>query len=127
MHVATIAGVSDGIARKLEELDAAAVAGLALVTALECTTPRLLLLDRMPPITSEPLRSWLTARTWQLRQAGVAVVQVVSEPGSLLAPAQRLLWVTGGRIVADGHPSSVLEARWRARLGLGGAALGVPA
>jgi FkbM family methyltransferase len=118
-QVAAIAGVDDRLQVRLGALDAATVAGLALVTALEFTAPQLLLLDRIPVIASEPVRSWLTARTWQLRQAGSAIVQVIAEPGSQLAPADRMLWVSQGAIVANGHPASVLEARWRAQLGLG--------
>lgn len=126
-HVAAIAGVADRLDAKLEQLDAATITGLALVTALECTAPRLLLVDSLPAVASEPVRDWLTARTWQLRQAGGAVVQVVSEPGSQLASADRMLWISRSAIVANGHPQSILEARWRAQLGLGASALGVAA
>jgi FkbM family methyltransferase len=123
-QVAEIAGVTDRLDATLVELDAPTIAGVALVTALEFAAPQLLLLDRLPAIASEPLRAWLLERTWQLRQAGGAIVQVLGEPAEQVGPADRMLWIAEGSIVCDGHPASVLESRWRARLGVAAAAAG---
>jgi ABC-type polysaccharide/polyol phosphate transport system ATPase subunit len=124
-HVAELAGLGDRLETRLGELDAPSIAGLALAVALELASPELLLVDRMPPIPLGAPRDRLTARVWQLRQAGGAVVQVVSEPASLLAPADRMLWIADRAIVSSGHAGSVADACWRSRLGLaapGGAA-----
>jgi lipopolysaccharide transport system ATP-binding protein len=118
-RVAEIAGLGpEQLAFRLEQLDAAAIAGLALSVALELTTPRLLLVDRVPPIAAGSLRDWLTARTWQLRLAGGAIIQVIDEESALLGPANRVVWITGSRVACEGHPQSVFEARRRALLGL---------
>lgn len=124
-QIAALAGLEHRLEARVDDLDAPATAGLALTAVLELTTPRLLLVDRLPAIAAEPLRSWLRARVWQLRQAGGGVVQVLAEPDALLAPADCMLWISGGSIVCSGHPASVLEARWRARLGLDRASLEV--
>jgi FkbM family methyltransferase len=118
-HLAEIAGLGhEQLGVKLEELDAGAIAGLALSVALELTAPKLLLVDRLPPTSAGPLRDWLTARTWQLRLAGGAIVQVIDEEAALLGPANRVVWITGTRVACEGHPGSVFEARRRALLGL---------
>jgi FkbM family methyltransferase len=124
-QLATIAGLQDRLDARLDELDAATIAGLALAVALELTAPRLLLVDRMPTIAVGPLRGWLTARTWQLRQAGTGIVQVIADEGSLLGPADRVLWIGGPSVICNGHAASVLEARRRATLGLARAPLDV--
>ena len=118
-HVAEVAGVGGMLNARLEDLGPSTVAALALVTALEFTSPQLLLVDAMPALSAEPAHDWLIARTWQLRQAGCAVVQVLAEPGCELGPADRMLWISDAAIVANGHAQSVLEARWRMQLGLG--------
>jgi FkbM family methyltransferase len=118
LELASLAGVEGLLDVRLDQLDAATIAGLALTVSLGLTTPRLLLIDRLPAIANERLRSWLTARTWQLRQAGSAIVQVIDSPHSLLGPASRLVWIANARIVGSGHPGSLFEARGRASLGL---------
>lgn len=117
-HLAELAGLPDRLETRLDELDAEAVAGLALTVALELAAPELLLVDRMPGVPASR-RDWLRGRVWALRQAGGAVVQVVSDASALLAPADRMLWIEDRSLVSNGHAGSVLEARWRRRLGMG--------
>lgn len=124
-RIVEIAGLDGHLDSRLDALDAASIAGLALTIALELTAPRLLLVDRLPRIVSAPLRDWLTARTWQLRQAGGAVVQVVEEEDALLGPPDRAVWIVGTRVACAGHAASVFESRRRALLMLPGAALAV--
>ncbi|HEY1774805.1 MAG TPA: FkbM family methyltransferase [Solirubrobacteraceae bacterium] len=117
-HMAGIAGLESELDLPLGELDAGALAGLALSVALELTAPRLLLVDLLPPLAHPPLVDWLLARSWQLRQAGGCIVQVVAEERELWGPAAGVLWLAGGRIALQGHGASVFEARRRALLGL---------
>ena len=116
-RIAELAGLRDRLAARLDELDAAEVAALTLVVALELGAPQLLLIDQLPPIAPGHSRDWLTGRIWRLRHAGGSVVHVISQAGDLLAPADRVIWIEAGSIVASGHPDSVLNASWLSRLG----------
>jgi ABC-type siderophore export system fused ATPase/permease subunit len=66
---------------------------LALTVAAECAERRLLVLDRLPIIGDAAFRRWFAGRIAELRRGGTAVIQVVCEPGQLLAPADRMLWI----------------------------------
>jgi FkbM family methyltransferase len=117
-RIAEVAGLQGRLGGALDELDAAAVAALTLVVALELGGAQLLLVDQMPTIAPGPSRDWLTGRIWGFRSAGGSVVQVISQASDLLAPADRLIWIEDGSIVASGHPDAVLNASWLSRLGL---------
>jgi ABC-type polysaccharide/polyol phosphate transport system ATPase subunit len=124
-RIAEFAGLGDRLDAPLDSLDAASMACLALIVALELTNPELLLIDRMPHIAPGPQRDWLTARVWQLRSAGGSVVQVVGETAELVGAADRMLLIGDHHVVASGHPASVVEASWLDRLGGSRAAVGV--
>ena len=126
-RIAELAGLRERLGGPLDELDAAEVAALTLVVALELGGPQLLLIDRMPSIASGRSRDWVTGRIWGLRRAGGSVVQVISHASDLLAPADRVIWVEAGSIAASGHPDSVLNANWLSRLGFRGGGAGVVA
>ena len=126
-RIAELAGLRERLGGRLDELDAAAVAALTLVVALELGGPQLLLIDQLPSIAPGHTRDWLTGRIWGLRHAGGSVVQVISQASDLLAPADRVIWIEAGSIAASGHPDSVLNANWLSRLGFRDLGAGVPA
>jgi FkbM family methyltransferase len=113
--VAALAGLDGRGDAALGDLSAAAVAALALAVALELGAPRLLLLERIPPLEGAPA---LAGRIAALRAAGGAVVQAFDERESLLGRPDRAVWIANGMVACSGHPASVFDARWRARIGL---------
>ena len=48
------------------------------------------------------------------------IAQVTRDGEDLLGPPDRVVWIAAGRVQANGHPDSVLEAYRRHRLGLSG-------
>jgi hypothetical protein len=93
-----------------------------MAVALELAEPELLLIDRLPRLPAGGGRDWLGARVAQLCAHGGAVVQAVSDPDDLIAPADRAMWIAGNAIVASGHSASVTGARQRDGIGLARAA-----
>jgi FkbM family methyltransferase len=95
---------------------------IALVAALVCATPGLVLVDALEPVDDDGLRARLRARADELRAAGTAIVQVVTDPAELLSAPDRIVWVDDGEVMAAGHPRSVLAAVDRLAAALGRAA-----
>ena len=119
--LAELAGVRTLLETPLGEATAAAAIRLALVVALEHAGAGLLLIDVLPTVDDPTFATWVQARTWDLRREGGAVLQAVTDPGQLLLPVDRVLWIEDRRVAAAGHPESVLDAHRRRALGLGGA------
>jgi FkbM family methyltransferase len=117
-ELAARAGVGHRLDAPLAELTGALVVQLVLGAALESARGALLLLDRLPPVADPAFRAWVTARSWQLRREGVAVVQAVGCPDDLVGPPDRLLWFEGSELLACGHPDSVADVLRRRELHL---------
>jgi ABC-type polysaccharide/polyol phosphate transport system ATPase subunit len=118
-QLAELAGLADQLDVALDDLPPTAAVKLALAVVLELAMPELLLVDLLPHLPDRRFRAWLAHKTWQLRRAGGAVVQVIFDGGQLLGPVDRMLWIGDRQLRASGHGPSVLEARWRSQLGLG--------
>ncbi len=108
-ELAARAGVADRLELPLSEAGDETAARIALTVALECADPGLLLVDALPSLGDSEFRQWLEARIGALREEGGAVVQVIEEPGELLAAADRALSVAEGRVVACGNPDAIFE------------------
>ncbi|MGD1050555.1 MAG: FkbM family methyltransferase [Solirubrobacteraceae bacterium] len=121
-RVAELVGLKDRLDDRLDALEPAEIALLAMAVALELAEPELLLIDRLPRLPAGGGRDWLGARVAQLCAHGGAVVQAVSDPDDLIAPADRAMWIAGNAIVASGHSASVTGARQRDGIGLARAA-----
>jgi ABC-type polysaccharide/polyol phosphate transport system ATPase subunit len=116
-RVAQLVGLHDRLDARLDALETAEIALLALAVAIELAEPELLLVDRLPHLPAGG-RDWLSASVAQLRARGGAIVQAVSEAEELIGPADRALWIDDHTIVASGHSASVIDARGREGLGL---------
>ncbi len=80
-----------------------------LLAALAATNPDLWLLDEPALALDDAGRNQLTALLREEARRGAAVV-VASEDADLLAPvAHRLVFLSGGRVAADGRPGEVLR------------------
>ena len=91
---------------------------LILMVLLACGPYELLLVDRLPAVRDPDLAEWVASGLARLRGAGTAIVQVLGGPMELLDPSARLMWLANGRVLADGHARSVLDAYQRRQLGL---------
>jgi len=111
--IAARAGVSGDLGKPLWEASEEAPTRIALTVALECAEPKLLLLDRLPAVADAGFRGWVAARIGELCSSGAAVIQVVGEPGELLARADRALALGEGRAVACGNCDAVFAAQER--------------
>ena len=80
---------------------------LELARAL-ATAPRLLLLDEVADGHTDPEVDALTDIVRGVRSDGVAVVWIEHVVRALADSVDRLLWLAGGRFVADGDPHTVL-------------------
>lgn len=108
-ELAARAGVADQLKLPLSEAGDDISARISLTVALECAQPTLLLVDSLPTVGDAEFGHWLTARIGTLRADGGAVVQVIQEPGELLAAPDRALSIAEGRVVACGNPDAIFE------------------
>lgn len=84
-----------------------------LLAALAATNPDLWLLDEPALALDDAGRNQLTTLLREEARRGAAVV-VASEDADLFAPvAHRLVFLSGGRIIADGRPGEVLRSTAR--------------
>jgi FkbM family methyltransferase len=111
--IAARAGIADDLNKPLWEASEEAGVRIALAVALGCAEPKLLLLDRLPMVADPAFRGWAAARIDELRADGAAVIQVVGEPGELLARADRALALGGGQATACGNCDAVFAAEER--------------
>lgn len=81
-----------------------------MLAALAVTSPDLWLLDEPASALDDAGRQQLITLLREEARRGAAVV-VASEDADLLAPvAHRLVFLSGGRVVADGRPGEVLRS-----------------
>lgn len=81
---------------------------LELARAL-ATAPQLLLLDEIAGGLTEAETHELVEQITQLHAGGLTIVWIEHVVHALLRVAQRLICLAGGRIIADGEPSSVMN------------------
>jgi ABC-type polysaccharide/polyol phosphate transport system ATPase subunit len=112
-ELAALAGASDWLGSALGDAPPALAARLALMLALECAHPRLLLVDRLPPLQDEEFAAWAALQATSRAAGGLAIVQLIEEPAQALRAPDRALWVHERKVRACGHPASVLDAAWR--------------
>jgi FkbM family methyltransferase len=117
-RVARLVGLHDRLDARLDALETAEIALLALAVTMELAEPELLLVDRLPHLPAGGGRDWLSASVAALRARGGAIVQAVSEAEELIGPADRALWIDDHTVVANGHGRSVIDARRRESFGL---------
>ncbi len=84
-----------------------------LVARALAPRPAVLLLDEVCDGLDAAARAGLLARLAALAAAGTAVVTAVHRAEELFAGVERVIWLEGGTIVADGPRAEVVE-RWRA-------------
>ncbi len=111
-ELAALAGASEWLGSPLGDTPPALAARLALMVALECAHPRLLLVDRLPALGDEDFAAWVALQAASRAAGGLAIVQVVDEPGQALRAPDRALWIHERKVRACGHPASVLDAAW---------------
>jgi ABC-type polysaccharide/polyol phosphate transport system ATPase subunit len=109
------AGLDGQLEAPLRELGAEQQARLAVAVAIECVSPQLLLIGRLPAIADGAFIARVRQRTAELAGSGAAVVQLVRDAGELLIPARSALWLHDGRIRSHGHAASVLATARAAR------------
>ena len=114
-ELAELAGVAELAGSPLRDAPAAAATRVALTVALECAQPRLLLLDRLPPAEDERFSRWIAELAASRCAGGLAIVQLVEQPGEALRAPDRAIWIDERRVRLAGHPRSVFEALWRSR------------
>jgi FkbM family methyltransferase len=123
VELAGRAGVGHPLATPFGQMTRETQMRLALTVAVECAEHRLLVLDRLPIIGDAAFRRWFAGRIAEIRRGGTAVIQVVCEPGQLLAPADRMLWIERGnvhvRLDRDAAPEGRRDSRSGARTGIG--------
>jgi len=80
---------------------------LELARAL-ATDPSLLLLDEIAGGLTEPETDQLVGQIRELHSAGLTIVWIEHVVHALLRVAERLICLSGGAIIADGDPQSVM-------------------
>jgi FkbM family methyltransferase len=95
-ELADRAGVGHRLATPFGQMTREVQTRLAVTVAVECTERRLLVLDRLATISDPAFRRWFAGRIAEIRRGGAAVIQVLCEPGRLLAPADRMLRIERG-------------------------------
>lgn len=105
--LAACAGLDAELESELGAAGAGAGLRIALTVALERAEPGLLLIGRIKTPIAGHFRAWVDAAIVRWRSAGGAVVQVISEPTELLAPADRALMIDSGSLLACGHTESL--------------------
>jgi molybdate transport system ATP-binding protein len=83
-----------------------------LVARALAPAPDVLLLDEVCDGLDAPARAALLPRLAAVAAAGTAVVTAVHRAEELFDGIERVLWLEGGRVVADG-PRQEVVARWR--------------
>ncbi len=121
-----LSGLADVPDELLRACSVDGVLRLVFAVALLWGQPDLLLIDRLPTCGDERFRSWLAGQVAHLRAGGGAIVQVVADPSLLVAPVDRMLWLSESRFAACGHPASVADAWERSALDLWSAAPPAP-
>jgi ABC-type polysaccharide/polyol phosphate transport system ATPase subunit len=116
--VAQAAGLHGDLDSTLRDAGAVTAVRLALAVAFEFADPRVLLLGELPVVDDPSFRDWVRGCAQRLCGSGAAIVQAVADPSQLVAPADRMLWIRGGEVLACGHAGSVADAFLRERLGL---------
>lgn len=106
-EIAERAGVRPHLDRRLAEISGVDLGRLGLVLALDFAAGSLLLIDALGELGDAGFRRWAHGRIAELLATGASIVQAVRDPSHLLRQPDRLLWVSGGRVAAAGHPESV--------------------
>jgi FkbM family methyltransferase len=114
-ELAELADAGQQLGTTLCDTPPALAARLALTVALECAHPRLLLIDRLPPLEHERFSSWAARQAASRCAGGLAIVQLTDEPDRALCTPDRAIWIHERRLRAGGHPRSLFEAVWRQR------------
>ncbi|HTA36657.1 MAG TPA: FkbM family methyltransferase [Solirubrobacteraceae bacterium] len=114
-ELAELAGASELLGTALGDAPSALATRIALTVALECAQPRLLLLDRLPPVEDERFSRWIAELAASRCAGGLAIVQLVEQPREALRAPDRAVWIDERRVRLAGHPRSVFEALWHSR------------
>jgi lipopolysaccharide transport system ATP-binding protein len=117
-QIADLAGVQGALDVRLGDASAATAVRLALTTAFEGPSDGCLCVDVLPAIDDPAFRDRVRRRAAEFVGAGGSIVQAVTDPAQLLAPADRMLWLSEGEVVAGGHTESIVDAARGRQLGL---------
>jgi ABC-type polysaccharide/polyol phosphate transport system ATPase subunit len=97
----------------LKALSSGMNARLAFAVATD-EHPDILLLDEVLSVGDENFRAKSAARLEALWNAHSTIVLVSHDLGFVQAQCDRVIWLQGGHVVADGHPPDIVAAYHRA-------------
>jgi len=103
-------GFAEALPLRLADAGREVAERVMLSAALHCAPGSLILLDGLPAIDDPQLRRRTDRRVRELLRDGIAIIQSVHDPRELIARPDRLMWISGGRIVHNGHAESLIQA-----------------
>jgi ABC-type polysaccharide/polyol phosphate transport system ATPase subunit len=107
-------GFADALSLRLLDAGEEVAQRLMVTVALQCASGPLLLLDALPVIDpAAPLRRAIDRRVRELLHGGAAIIQLARDPRELVARADRVMWISEGRIAYNGHAESITRAAQR--------------
>jgi len=111
--IVAFSGLGDSMDVAIKNYSSGMVARLGFAVATACE-PEVLLIDEVLAVGDEAFRAQCSERIAGLRAGGTAIVLVSHDLSLVEREADRVLWLDGGRIVAEGAPSGVV-ARYLGR------------
>jgi ABC-type polysaccharide/polyol phosphate transport system ATPase subunit/SAM-dependent methyltransferase len=103
-------GFAEALPLRLAEAGGDVAQRLVLCAALHLAPGSLILLDGLPAIDGPQLRHNIGRRVRELLREGISIIQCVREPREMIARPDRLMWISGARIVHNGHAESLTQA-----------------